>query len=274
MRYLNQLMGIYPKNGSYFLMSWNNGNSNFSNKRDDISVTLDRHSSDIFAIHEANFNTNRDKGFQKYNIEAKYPNSDYSTDARTILLLRQGIIFNRRHDLEDKHISTIWVEILISKRKSLLVCAYYRQWSLPTICNVPNSNSPTAQKDRYTLYSEQLKKASMEGKDIIILTDENINSLDDNCNTTYYRNIELKIIRDNNIINYNLIYHNNQPTFIRKAQKSCIDFIISNCPSKINNVRTHYDDNYHYQYKDINYCNILSDHIIISCRYSNNSIKS
>ena len=113
----------------------------------------------------------------------------------------------------------------------------------------------------------------MEGKDIIILTVETINSLDDNCNTAYCRNIELKTIRDNNIINYNLIYHNNQPTFIRKAQKLCIDFIISNCPTKINNVRTHYDDNTIYQYKDINYCNVLSDHIMISCRYSNNGIK-
>ena len=99
--------GNISKNGSYFLMSWNKGNSKFSNKRDDIAITLDRHRPDIFSIHEANFNANRDKGFQKYNIEAKYLNSDYSTDARTILLLRQGIIFNRRHDLEDKHISII-----------------------------------------------------------------------------------------------------------------------------------------------------------------------
>ena len=128
--------GNISKNGSYFLMSWNKGNSKFSNKRDNILITLDRHMPDIFAIHEANFNGNRDKGFQKYNIEAKYLNSDYSTDARTILLLRQGIIFNRRQDLEDKHISSIWVEIILSKRKTLLVCAYYRQWSLPNVCNV------------------------------------------------------------------------------------------------------------------------------------------
>ena len=109
---------------------------------------------------------------------------------------------------------------------------------------------------------------------MIVLTDENINSIDDNCNSAYYRNIDLKTIRDNNIINYNLIYHNNLPTFIRKAQKSCIDFIISNCPSKINNVRTHYDDNDHHQYKDVNYCNILSDPIMISCRYIDMKIKS
>ena len=172
------------------------------------------------------------------------------------------------------HISSIWAEIKISKRNSVLVCAYYRQWSLPKECNVSNSNSPAAQKDRYILYSAQLDKASKDGCDIIVLTDENINSVDDNCNSSSYRNIELKTIRDNNIINHGLVYHNNLPNFIRKAQKSCIDFIILNCPAKINNVRTHYDDNNHHQYKDINYCNILSDHIMISCRYSNSKIKS
>ena len=48
--------GNISKNGSYFLMSWNKGNSKFSNKRDEILITLDRHMPDIFAIHEANFN--------------------------------------------------------------------------------------------------------------------------------------------------------------------------------------------------------------------------
>ena len=68
-------------------MSWNKSNSNFANKRDEISITLDRHIHE--AIHEANFNSNRDKGFQKFNIEAKYLNSDNTTDARTILLLNR-----------------------------------------------------------------------------------------------------------------------------------------------------------------------------------------
>ena len=107
-----------------------------------------------------------------------------------------------------------------------------------------------------------------------LLTDENLNSMEDNSNTGSYRNIELKQIRDNNIINYNLTYHNNLPTFFRKGTKSCIDFIISNCPTKINNTRTHYNDDDHYQYKGINHSNILSHHAMISCRYNSNKIKS
>ena len=71
-RVIKAINGNISKNGSYFMMSWNKGNSKFSNKRDDISITLDRHMPDIFAIHEANFNLNRDQGFQKYNLETKF----------------------------------------------------------------------------------------------------------------------------------------------------------------------------------------------------------
>ena len=126
----------------------------------------------------------------------------------------------------------------------------------------------------YQIFSNQIQKVHNEGKEFIILTDENLNSLDDVGNSSYCRNIELKNIRDYNIINYDLTYHNNQPTFYRKGIKSCIDFIISNCPTKIYNVKTHYNGDDIHQYKDTNYHNIMSDHIMISCSYNNKTIKA
>ena len=68
--------------------------------------------------------------------------------------------------------------------------------------------------------------------------------------------------------------YNNQPTFYRKGIKPCIDFIISNCPTKISNVRTHYNGDDIYQYKDTNYHNIMSDHIMTSCSYNNKKIRA
>ena len=106
-RVIKAINGNISKNGSYFMMSWNKGNSKFTNKRDDISITLDRHMPDILAIHEANFNINRDQGFQKYNLEYKCLDTHKNTDARTIMLLKKGLIYKRRVDLEDLHISTI-----------------------------------------------------------------------------------------------------------------------------------------------------------------------
>ena len=82
----------------------------------------------------------------------------------------------------------------------------------------------------------------------------------------------MKTIRDKNIIDYGLTYHNNKPTFFRKGVISCIDFIISNCPSKISNVRTHDGESIEYGYYDTNYNNIISDHVMISCHYNNKNI--
>ena len=107
---------------------------------------------------------------------------------------------------------------------------------------------------------------------MIILTDENIDSLDEHSTTKHLKNNELKSIRDNNIIEYSLTYHNKLPTFFRKGTQSCVDFIISNCPTKVTNVRTHYDDKEIYTYKDYEYNNIMSDHVMLSCTYNNRHI--
>ena len=47
---MHSLNGNISKNGSYFLLNWNKGNSTYSNKKDDISITLDRYKPDFFAI--------------------------------------------------------------------------------------------------------------------------------------------------------------------------------------------------------------------------------
>ena len=69
------------------------------------------------------------------------------------------------------------------------------------------------------------------------------------------------------IIQYNLTYHNKLPNFFRKGKKSCIDFMISNCPTKFLNIRTHYEDNI-FQYDNTNYSNILSNHVMVSGIYN------
>ena len=86
------------------------------------------------------------------------------------------------------------------------------------------------------------------------------------------KNIQLKAIRDNNIIENSLTYHNKKTTFCRKGVQSCIDYIISNCPLKVNNVRTHDGENEIFGYKDSEFNNIMSDHFILSCTYNNKKI--
>ena len=104
------------------------------------------------------------------------------------------------------------------------------------------------------------------------MTDENIDCLQDKNKSGFFKNIQLKNIRDNSIIQNSLTYHNNKPTFIRKGVKSCIDYVISNCPTKISNVRTHDGDTKIFGYKDLDFHNIMSDHFLLSCTYNNKKI--
>ena len=61
--------------------------------------------------------------------------------------------------------------------------------------------------------------------------------------TSTYRNSELKNLKDEMIIQNSLVSPNKDPTFFRNGSKSWIDHIITNCPTKITNVRTHNPNN-------------------------------
>ena len=82
---MHTLNSNVSKNGLYFLLTWNKGNSLYSNKRDDIAITLDRYNPDFFAVHEANFNILKDRGFDGYNLE-------YNTLHINNVILKGGMI--------------------------------------------------------------------------------------------------------------------------------------------------------------------------------------
>ena len=169
--------GNVSKNGTFTMFSWNKGNSLFKTKRDDILITLNRYNPDIFAIHEANFRCKEDGQILGYNIEQNTLIKGNDT-ARSILLIKKGIAYKRRLDLENDYISSIWVQINLSRNKSILVCSFFRQWSIPSTLNIVNSSSVSSQVDRYKTFSSQINKACKESRDLIILNNENIDSLD------------------------------------------------------------------------------------------------
>ena len=146
------------------------------------------------------------------------------------MLIKKGITYKRRRDLENEYVASVWVQIILSKRASTLISSYYRQWSLPKELKMGDSNSIKSQIYRYNLFISQISKATKEGRDLVILTDENIDSLQEKCSTGYSKNIQLKSIREQSMIDNSLTYHNNRASFCRKGVKSCIDYIISNCP--------------------------------------------
>ena len=75
------------------------------------------------------------------------------------MLIRDNISYKRRNDLENTFISSVWIEVSISSKKSILICSYYRQWSLPSELGIEKSGDRSLQINRYGQFAKQIEKA-------------------------------------------------------------------------------------------------------------------
>merc|ERR1712240_568177 len=97
------------------------------------------------------------------------------------------------------------------------------------------------------------EKAIKEKKEVIVLTDDNMDHENDNYNNKY----RIKTIKERTtqfLTENNITTHNKDPTYyVNQTRISCIDHIYSNCPQKITHITT------------IN--NGYSDHAILTATY-------
>ena len=69
-----------------------------------------------------NYTTNADRWFDGYKVEY-YNLKERNTVSRTILLVKQGIAYKRRYDIENNYVSTIW-EKCKSPPESVQTCFF------------------------------------------------------------------------------------------------------------------------------------------------------
>ena len=91
--------------------------------------------------------------------------------------------------------------------------------------------------NRFSKITQQISKACIGGKRVVVCMDDNIDTLGDNSFTNCYKNIYLKKMFDESIIENSLTIHNNKPTFHRRGVNSCVNHIMSNTPLCIDNIR-------------------------------------
>ena len=86
----------------------------------DIDHILSMHKPHIFSICEANAekatNNTPFTTYLDYKIEHTKMSATTNSSCNT-LLIKDDIIYNRRHDLEDDITSTIWIEVKLPKNK-------------------------------------------------------------------------------------------------------------------------------------------------------------
>ena len=74
-------------------------------------------------------------------------------------MIRKGIKYKRRYDLEDEKLCTIWTEVNLNKGKSVLIMGGYRQWNLIKYFNNSKSGDINNQLNRFRLIINNWKKA-------------------------------------------------------------------------------------------------------------------
>ena len=134
----------------------------------------------MLGLSEANFRAVHDKT----NVQL----SDYSLHtaqtlenpdllvSRVVGYTHNSLVVKRRYDLEDKNISSIWLEVGLPRKRKVLVCHAYREWK--HLYQPDNSSgSAAAQQERWRQFLVQWENALTENREVIVTMDANIDFL-------------------------------------------------------------------------------------------------
>ena len=161
------------------IIHWNKGPSYLINKKDEIECLIEQEKPHILGLSEANLHTEHinDVKFPDYNLHI-CPTIDNPAlkVSRVVVYTHNSLVVKTRQDLMDDRISAVWLEVGLPHKQKFLVCNVYREWGyLNQATKI--SHSKAAQLDRWTILLECWERALKEGKEVILLGDINLNSL-------------------------------------------------------------------------------------------------
>ena len=180
------------------------------NKIDDISVNLSDF--DVICISETKLN---DHIATKKLLIDSYHNPirkdrNINNGGGLMVYIKNNIFYKHRPDLENAELENIWLEIRSLKNKYLLG-HFYRP--------------PNATSDFWEKFDSTIEKTVEENIDLIILGDFNQDILKINSNSPFLRILS----------KYNLQNIINEPTRVTNTTSTCIDLLLTNHKSIINN---------------------------------------
>ena len=162
------------------LIHWNKGPAFLHNKHQEIEVLIANHRPHVLGLSEANLKSVHDFSqvqHQDYDLHTcgTLTNPELGI-SRIAVYSHKSLVVKRRVDLEDNTISAIWLEIGLPRQKKILHCQAYREWQhLGQVDHL--SGSIAAQLQRWELFLDKWELALMEGKEVVVMMDANIDFL-------------------------------------------------------------------------------------------------
>ena len=131
------------------ILSWNSGHTYLINQMNEIRFLIQEKSPHILFISESNLFRSHDKnlveleGFCLHTTKMiRCPDKLVS---RLVAYVKEGILVNRREDLEFEDISAIWMEVGLPRERKYLICGIYREWAHMKINEHNNERSGSVQ---------------------------------------------------------------------------------------------------------------------------------
>ena len=144
-------------------------------------------------------------------------------------MIRKTLNYIRREELEDANVCDIVIEIKSRGNKPILILGSYREWAKLKISNQPNSKSIKEQINRFKVTMKLWETLSAENKDLLIMTENNIDS---STNSNFNKLYNIKVLSDiltDSMREFNISQCNKNFTRITSHQSpSCIDKIYTN----------------------------------------------
>ena len=162
------------------IIHWNKGSSFLENKFNEVEAVINGHKPHMIGLSEANLRAGHDKTkvqLTDYNLHTAQTldNPDLLV-SRVVVYTHNLLIVKRRYDLEDKNISSIWLEVGLPRQRKFLVCHAYREWR-HLYQGDHSSGTLEAQHDRWRQFLTQWERALNENKEVIVAMDANIDFL-------------------------------------------------------------------------------------------------
>ena len=162
------------------LIHWNKGSSLLKNKHAEIETIISDHQPHVIGLSEANQRGDQDLGLVQhvdYDLHLAPSSSNPAMNmSRIVVYTHKSLVVKRRTDLEDIRISAIWLELGLPNKKKTLVCQGYREWKYLGQAD-SSSGTTAAQLERWSVFLKFWEQALLEGKEVIVMMDANLDFL-------------------------------------------------------------------------------------------------
>ena len=162
------------------LIHWNKGPSFLTNKHEEIEAIVANNTPHILGLSEANLKSEHDQSLVQHQDYILHTcdtiNNPQLGISRIVVYSHKSLVVKRRRDLEDNTVSAIWLEIGLPRQKKILHCQAYREWQHLGQGD-DFSGSIAAQLQRWELFLAKWELALMEGKEVVVMMDANIDFL-------------------------------------------------------------------------------------------------